>query len=72
MAVNSSWDASATQYVEMYRYSLLVRQWLAKRQELIKKFVTSLGSDRTMFDQFFFPGRQEYSDRFDWDLKQAL
>ncbi len=72
MAINASWDASAAQYVEMYRYSLLVRQWHTKRQELIKKFVTSLGPDREMFDQFFFPGRQEYGDRFDWELKEAL
>lgn len=72
MAINASWDASASQYVEMYRYGSLVKKWQVERQHLIEKFANSLGPDRPTFAQFFAPGQQEYGDKFDWELKQAL
>lgn len=72
MAINASWDKSATQYVEMYRYGQLVKQWKAKRQEWIASFVRSLKSDQPIFADFFAPGYQEYADWFDWDLRRFL
>lgn len=72
MAINASWDDSAAQYVKMYRYGLLDKKWQAERQKLIEKFAKSLGPDRSLFAQFFAPGQQEYGDKFDWELKQAL
>lgn len=72
MAVNASWQASASQYVNMYRYGLLVKQWHAQRRALIEEFVQSLGDERDLFAQFFIPGQHEYSDKFDWELKQRL
>lgn len=72
MAIDSSWDASASQYVEMYRYGLLAKKWQAGRQQLIEKFALSLKKERELFSRFFMPGQQEYSDRFDWDLKDFL
>lgn len=72
MAINSSWAASASQYVEMYRYGLLAKKWLAGRHQLIEKFARSLKKDRELFGRFFRPGGQEYSDRFNWDLKDFL
>jgi glycogen synthase len=72
MAINASWDASAAQYVEMYRFGLLDKKWQAERQKLIERFAKSLGPDRSLFAQFFAPGRQEYGDKFDWELKQVL
>lgn len=72
MAINASWDKSATQYVEMYRYGRLVQQWKAKRQEWIASFAHSLKHEQTLFADFFAPGYQEYSDWFDWELKRFL
>jgi len=72
MAVNASWEASASQYVNMYRYGLLARKWHAQRRALIEAFVQSLGDERDLFAQFFIPGQHEYSDHFDWELKHHL
>jgi hypothetical protein len=72
MAINASWDDSAGQYVKMYRYGRLVKQWQANRRQLINSFIDSLGHDRALFSEFFIPARQEYSDPFDWELKAAL
>ena len=72
MTLNTSWDASAGQYVEMYRYALLFKQWRAKRQQLLESFTRSLKSDRALFSEFFAPGQQEYSDWYDWELKRFL
>lgn len=72
MEINASWDASAGQYIEMYRYGLLAKSWKAQRQQLIQEFIASLKQDAQMFDQFFLPAQQEYSDQLDWQLKAAL
>jgi glycogen synthase len=72
MAINSSWDASAGQYVEMYQYGLLTKKWQAERRRLIHEFIHELKKDRTTFAEFFIPGQQEYTDRLDWELRQAL
>jgi hypothetical protein len=56
----------------MYRYGLLDKKWQAERQKLMERFAKSLGPDRSLFAQFFAPGQQEYGDKFDWELKQAL
>lgn len=72
MAINASWDKSAAQYVAMYRYGQLVKQWKAKRQEWIARFAHSLQNEQTLFADFFAPGYQEYSDWFDWELKRFL
>ncbi len=72
MNIDASWNASAGQYVEMYRYGLLVKQWLAARCNLISSFAQSLGEDQPTFTEFFIPGRQEYGDRLDWALKDFL
>jgi hypothetical protein len=72
MAINSSWDASTAQYVEMYRYGLLTKEWHANRRKLIDQFIRNLKKEQALFAEFFYPGNQEYTDRFDWDLKQAL
>jgi len=72
MTLDASWDASAAQYIEMYRYGLLVKQWQAKRRQLAAAFSQSLKGDQATFAAFFAPGQQEYSDRLDWELKQVL
>jgi glycogen synthase len=72
MAINSSWDASAAKYIEMYHYGLLAQKWQADRRHLIESFMRTLKTDRAMFAEFFIPGQQEYADRFDWELKEAL
>lgn len=72
MALDASWERSATQYVDMYRYGLLSKQWQARRRRLLQQFTQALGRDRACFRQFFVPGQQEYGDRFDWQLKALL
>jgi glycogen synthase len=72
MAIKASWDKSARQYVNMYRYGLITKKWRHERQELISRFSKSLKYDHDMFAEFFIPGQQEYGDVFDWELKEAL
>ncbi len=72
MAVDASWDVSAATYIEMYRYGLLVKEWQAERRRLLDNFVQSLGKKQALFDRFFIPGQEEYSDPLDWELKKHL
>jgi len=72
MAINASWEYSARQYIAMYRYGLLAKQWYKARQKLIAHFTQALAHERELFATFFMPGRQEYGDHFDWELKAAL
>ncbi|MEW5957270.1 MAG: glycogen/starch synthase [Chloroflexota bacterium] len=72
MAIDASWDKSAAQYVDMYRYGLLVKQWQAERRKLVDRFVKSLKENRDTLASFFIPGQQEYGDKFDWELKVKL
>ncbi len=72
MTLDTSWHVSADQYVEMYRYGLSVKQWQAKRSQLIATFARSLKQEQTIFAKFFAAGQQEYRDRFDWELQRFL
>ena len=72
MAIDASWDTSADQYINMYRYGTLTKKWHKERRQLIERFIKSLNQDRAMFAQFFIPAQQEYSDHFDWELKERL
>jgi glycogen synthase len=72
MAINASWEYSARQYIDMYRYGLLAKQWYKERRRLLAHFTQALGHERELFASFFTPGQQEYGDRLDWELKTAL
>jgi glycogen synthase len=72
MAINASWEHSARQYIDLYRYGLLAKRWYKARQKLIAHFTQALAQERELFATFFMPGRQEYGDRCDWELKTAL
>jgi len=72
MSIDASWDKSAGQYVDMYRYGLLTKEWQAERLQLVEKFAKSLKKDREMFTEFFIPAQAEYRDNFDWELKDIL
>jgi glycogen synthase len=72
MAINASWQSSAQQYLDMYRYGFLTKQWYKERQKLIADFTQELARQRELFATFFMPGRQEYGDRLDWELRTAL
>lgn len=72
MAINTSWEQAAGQYIALYRYGLLAKQWQKERRQLIARFTHALAQERRLFATFFIPGRQEYGDRFDWELKTTL
>ncbi|MCB9098174.1 MAG: glycogen/starch synthase [Anaerolineales bacterium] len=72
MAINASWDRSATQYIDMYRYGFLHKRWITYQHEVVNQFIGSLDDDRKLFNDFFAPGQKEYGDKLDWDLKLAL
>ena len=72
MNINASWDRSATQYIDMYRYGHLVKKWLANRDQNVDEFIAQLGDDRAMFSDFFLPERDEYADGRDWQLRHRL
>ena len=54
----------------MYRYGFLTKQWYKERQKLIANFTQKLARERELFATFFMPGRQEYGDRLDWELRK--
>jgi glycogen synthase len=72
MAIDASWQHSARQYVDIYRYGFLTKQWYKERQKLIADFTQKLARERELFATLFVPGRQEYGDRLDWELRAAL
>lgn len=72
MEIDASWDTSAAQYVNMYRYGLLMKRWHTERRKLIQKFTKALKEERSIFSEFFIPARQEYGDTFDRELKKLL
>jgi len=72
MGLNAGWEASAAQYIHLYRYGLMVKKWQHERQKLRSKFIRSLKRDRPIFASFFAPAKGEYGDRFDWELRQTL
>ena len=70
--IDASWDRSAGQYLDLYRYGLLSKRWHAARHGLAAHFIQELGPDRALFERFFQPGQQEYGDPLDRQLKQSL
>ncbi len=72
MSLDASWDKSATQYVNMYRYGLLNKKWQRERIKLVEKFSSTLKTNANMFAEFFRPGQQEYSDLLDWELYTTM
>ncbi len=72
MKIDASWDASATQYVNLYRYGVIAKRWQAGRHELVRTFMASLTADKGVFTDFFVPAREEYRDSLDWELRKTL
>lgn len=72
LATDASWDASAGQYLDMYRYGFLTKNWYGARRRLVGDFSESLAEERDLFDAFFVPGLKEYGDPLDWSLKEAV
>jgi len=72
MKLDASWDASAEQYINMYRYGLAAKAWQLARQTLVTDFAESLAARRDLFAEFFIPGQAEYGDRLDWALRELL
>ena len=72
MAIDASWDASAGQYVELYRYGAWARRWQAEQRQLVDRFETTLGPDRPVFARWFRPGSAEFEDRCDRELRRRL
>ncbi len=72
MAIDAGWDTSALQYLNMYQYGLLNKQWYAARRTCLEKFTADLRGQRRIFTEFFLPGNPDYSDDFDRELYQTL
>lgn len=72
MTIDSSWENSAAQYVQMYRYGLLMKKWYAKRELLLTDFADSLQDEYDLFARFLIPARAEYGDTFNYELKRML
>lgn len=72
MSIDASWDTSAAQYVEVYRYGALAKRWLAARRRLLTSFEGELDAARPLFTRWFRPAEGEYADRYDWELLRHL
>jgi glycosyltransferase involved in cell wall biosynthesis len=72
MKIDASWAPSAQQYVRIYRYGLLFREWNRKRDSLLKSVDTyskKLLEKEPLFGQLFSPVHQ---DLFDFRLEEAF
>lgn len=72
MAVNASWDQSADQYLDLYRYGLLVKHWRVERRGYLHTFANSLSKERAMFARYFMPRYGFHGDEYDWELRNVL
>ena len=72
MSLDASWDKSAGQYVDMYRYGLLIKKWLKRKQRIIDDYLKATGDETELLDEFFIPGEGGYSDSLDWALYEHL
>jgi hypothetical protein len=66
MAVDSSWNSSAKQYLEIYRYGLLHRQWLRDRDNLngsIEEYGQKLLERQPLFSKLFHADSSKPSDQ---------
>ncbi len=72
MEIDASWAPSAEQYVRIYRYGLLFREWEKKRESLLKSVDTysrKLVEKESLFGRLFSPVHQ---DVFDFRLEKAF
>jgi len=72
VATDASWDKSAGQYVQLYRYGLVMKDWFAARGRLVKRFARSAKKALPQFAEFFIPAEAPYGDTFNWELRRAL
>jgi len=72
VATDASWDTSAGQYVQMYRYGLVMKEWFAARERLVKRFARSAQKELPQFADFFIPAEAPYGDTFNWELRRQL
>ena len=72
MDIDASWDNSAAQYIHMYRYGVLMKEWEGKRAEIYEKtneFVDLTRQEGDFFKDFFNP---VWGGDLDWALKGRL
>jgi glycogen synthase len=72
MEIDASWRTSASQYVDLYQYGFMMKEWQRRRRQLIAEFISEMAEEGALFSRFFAPGHGEYSDVFDWQLRKAL
>lgn len=72
MAIDASWDRSARDYVELYRYGQLTKAWHAARRAVVEGFEGDLGPERVLFARWFRSARGEYVDPLDGELARRL
>ncbi|MFA6317096.1 MAG: glycogen/starch synthase [Elusimicrobiota bacterium] len=72
LATDASWDSSAAEYIRLYRYGLLAKDWIAAGRQDSEGFVRGLGRDRKLFADFFAPARGLYGIPADDALAAAL
>ncbi len=72
MSLDTSWQKSAQQYLDLYRFGALACKWRKTRAELIRGFAGKLGNELELFARWFSPAAGEYADNLDWDLKRMV
>jgi len=72
MSIDASWDRSARDYVELYRYGQLTKGWLAARRTLVERFERGLGPERDLFARWFRAAQGEYVDPLDRELARRM
>ncbi|MBI5623468.1 MAG: glycogen/starch synthase [Elusimicrobia bacterium] len=72
LATDAAWDASAADYVRLYRYGRLAKMWHASGRTDPEAFAAGLGRDRRLFSAFLAPGKGAYGHPADLELRAAL
>ncbi len=66
MAIDAHWSKSASQYLAVYRYGLLLDEWAKKRESLLKNvdgYADKLVRQEPLTRSLFFPFRADLLDR---------
>ncbi len=72
VATDASWDTSAGQYVQMYRYGLAMKDWFAARKRLVKRFARTVVKENPFFADFFIPAKPPFADPLNRELRRQL
>jgi glycogen synthase len=72
MEQDATWDRAAAQYLDLYRYGLLYKDWRRMRRQSLWDFARGANTSQPEFRRYFAPAHAPYDDAYDWELKHVF